>query len=290
MQLSRHNNFKHYLSLVKFSHTIFAMPFAVIGYFLGLELSPAVFTWELFIGIILCMVFARNAAMAFNRYVDRKIDTENPRTALREIPRGIIKPNGALIFVIVNSLLFILTTWLINNLVFLLSPVALMIILGYSLTKKITALCHFILGIGLSLAPIGAYLAVTSTFHPLPLTLSFIVLCWTSGFDIIYALQDEQFDKNQKLRSIPVLTGKRKALLLSTILHIISGILVLAVGTKEIFSMVYWVGAGLFILLLVIQHSLVKPHDLSKINIAFFTTNGIASILYAVFTLVSLHY
>jgi 4-hydroxybenzoate polyprenyltransferase len=290
MQLSRHNNFKHYLSLVKFSHTIFAMPFAVIGYFLGLELSPAVFTWELFIGIILCMVFARNAAMAFNRYVDRKIDTENPRTALREIPRGIIKPNGALIFVIINSLLFILTTWFINNLVFLLSPVALIIILGYSLTKKITALCHFILGIGLSLAPIGAYLAVTSTFHPLPLTLSFIVLCWTSGFDIIYALQDEQFDKNQKLRSIPVLTGKKKALLLSTILHIISGILVLAVGTKEIFSMVYWVGAGLFILLLVIQHSLVKPHDLSKINIAFFTTNGIASILYAVFTLVSLYY
>ena len=290
MQLSRHNNFKHYLSLVKFSHTIFAMPFAVIGYFLGLELSPAVFTWELFIGIILCMVFARNAAMAFNRYVDRKIDTENPRTALREIPRGIIKPNGALIFVIINSLLFILTTWFINNLVFLLSPVALMIILGYSLTKKITALCHFILGIGLSLAPIGAYLAVTSTFHPLPLTLSFIVLCWTSGFDIIYALQDEQFDKNQKLRSIPVLTGKKKALLLSTILHIISGILVLAVGTKEIFSMVYWVGAGLFILLLLIQHSLVKPHDLSKINIAFFTTNGIASILYAVFTLVSLYY
>lgn len=266
------------------------MPFAVIGYFLGLELSPAVFTWELFIGIILCMVFARNAAMAFNRYVDRKIDTENPRTALREIPRGIIKPNGALIFVIINSLLFILTTWFINNLVFLLSPVALIIILGYSLTKKITALCHFILGIGLSLAPIGAYLAVTSNFHPLPLTLSFIVLCWTSGFDIIYALQDEQFDKNQKLRSIPVLTGKKKALLLSTILHIISGILVLAVGTKEIFSMVYWVGAGLFILLLLIQHSLVKPHELSKINIAFFTTNGIASILYAVFTLVSLYY
>ncbi len=290
MQLPGKNAFKNYLSLVKFSHTIFAMPFAIIGYFLGLKLSPAAFSWELFLLIILCMVFARNAAMAFNRYIDRKIDIKNPRTALREIPKGIIKPNAALVFVIFNAILFIITTFFINNLVFFLSPVALLIILGYSLTKKLTALCHFILGIGLSLAPTGAYLAVTSSFHPLPLTFSFIVLSWTSGFDIIYALQDEMFDKDQKLRSIPVLIGKKRALFLSAILHVISGFLVIAVGTYDVFSIIYWIGAVLFILLLIYQHSLVKPHDLSKINIAFFTVNGIASIIYALSTLLSLYF
>ncbi len=288
-QKTKQATIKNYLSLVKFSHTVFAMPFAIIGYFLGLKMTPANFSWKLFLLIILCMVFARNAAMAFNRYVDRKIDIQNPRTALREIPRGIIRPNSALMFVALNAILFIITTFFINQVVFFLSPLALIIILGYSLTKKITSLCHFILGIGLSLAPIGAFLSVTSYFHFFPIILSFLVLTWTSGFDIIYALQDEAFDKDQKLRSIPVLFGKKKALYLSSILHLISGTLVIITGLANIFSSIYWIGASLFIILLIYQHLIVKPDNLSKVNIAFFTTNGFASIIYAIFTLLSLY-
>lgn len=150
---------KQYLSLVKFSHTIFALPFALLGFFLAtLEVAQGV-SWRLFLLVLLCMVFARSAAMAFNRYLDRDIDGVNPRTAQREIPAGIISPRAALIFVLINCLLFIITTWFINPLCFYLSPVALAVVLGYSYTKRFTFLCHFILGLGLSLAPIGAYLA-----------------------------------------------------------------------------------------------------------------------------------
>src|SRR6056297_3110881 len=194
---------KNFLSLVKFSHTIFAMPFAFIGYFLALYQTNANFEWKLLGLIVLCMIFARYAAMAFNRFIDREIDNKNPRTAIREIPSGVVKAKSALIFVIVNALLFILTTYFINKITFILSPVALFIILGYSITKKFTALCHLILGLGLSLAPIGAYLSVTGQFAVIPVIFSFVVLFWVSGFDIIYALQDEDFDKQEKLYSIP---------------------------------------------------------------------------------------
>jgi 4-hydroxybenzoate polyprenyltransferase len=279
---------KNYMSMVKFSHTIFAMPFAFIGYFLALHQTNSEFEWKLFVFVILCMVFARNAAMAFNRFIDREIDIKNPRTAIREIPAGIIRAKSALLFVIINSILFIATTYFINTLTLKLSPIALLVVLGYSLTKKFTALCHLILGLGLSLAPIGAYLAVTGEFALLPILYSFVVLFWVSGFDIIYALQDLDFDKEQELKSFPVFFGKRGALNASTLLHTLSTAITFFAGYIGDFGIIYWIGASIFIGLLFYQHTLVKPNDLSKVNLAFFTTNGIASAIFAAFTITEL--
>lgn len=289
MEVKNNKAINNYLSLVKFSHTIFALPFAVIGYFLALHFTAATFSIKLFALILLCMVFARSAAMAFNRFIDREIDRHNERTAVREIPAGIVKPQSALIFVIANCALFITTTFFINSICFYLSPVALAVVLGYSLTKRFTALCHVVLGIGLSLAPIGAYLAVTGKFDWLPLFFSFAVLFWVSGFDIIYALQDEDFDKSKNLKSIPVLLGTKGALLLSTVFHLISAGFVIYAGMYAHFNFWYWIGTIVFTGLLFYQHTLVKPSDLSKVNIAFFTTNGIASVVFAVFVLIGLY-
>jgi 4-hydroxybenzoate polyprenyltransferase len=197
------------------------MPFALIGFFLAVVYENKAFDWKIFIAIILCMIFARSAAMAFNRYIDEKFDKLNPRTAVREIPAGIIKKENALLFVIINGVLFIATTFFINNICLYLSPVALFTILFYSYTKRFTALCHVVLGVGLSLAPIGAYLAVTGFFDLLPILFSFVVLTWVSGFDILYALQDEDFDKEHQLNSIPTLLGRKNALVVSILLHFI---------------------------------------------------------------------
>ena len=277
---------KNYLSLIKFSHTIFAMPFALVGFFLAYSEKGGTLDIQKLLAIVLCMVFARSAAMAFNRYLDRDIDAKNPRTAVREIPAGVINPNAALAFVIVNCLLFMATTWFINPICFYLSPVALLIVLGYSFTKRFTALCHFVLGLGLSLAPIGAYLAVTGTFALTPLLYSAVVLLWVSGFDIIYALQDDVFDKSLNLNSIPVKLGRAGALNLSNSLHILCALVMIfavwRVNNTEggHHAMINWIGAGLFLMLLFYQHTLVKINDLSKVNLAFFTTNGIASVIY----------
>ena len=204
---------KQYLSLIKFSHTVFALPFALLGLFLGFfQTGKFVPDWLILIKVLACMVFARSAAMAFNRYVDRDIDKTNPRTAMREIPAGKIRPPQALFFVVLNGLLFIATTYWINRICFYLSPVALIVVLGYSYTKRFTFLCHLILGLGLSLAPIGAYLAVTGVFALVPVLYSLSVLCWVSGFDIIYALQDERFDAEHRLQSIPVQFGAKTSL------------------------------------------------------------------------------
>jgi 4-hydroxybenzoate polyprenyltransferase len=278
----------NYLSLVKFSHTIFALPFALIGFFIAVKKFDLSFEWNLFIKVILCMVFARSAAMGFNRYIDRDIDRLNPRTSIREIPMGIISPKAALVFVIINCLLFILTTYFINTICLVLSPVALLVILGYSYTKRFTALCHLVLGIGLSLAPIGAFLAVSGFFDVLPVLFSFIVLFWVSGFDIIYALQDERFDREQQLNSIPAKVGLEQALKWSSVLHILCFVLVMFAGYWGNFGNLYWCGAFIFSGMLYYQHSLVKPNDLSKVNIAFATTNGIASVLFSVFVLLDI--
>ncbi len=302
---------KNYLSLIKFSHTVFAMPFALIGFFLaitrnqfpigqwnlnqtigwGWDITNFVFWQEVlkkFILVILCMVFARSAAMAFNRYLDRKFDALNPRTAIREIPKGIITPQNALVFTIANCLLFIACTFFINRLCFYLSPVALAVVLGYSYTKRFTPLCHLILGLGLSLAPIGAYLAVTGQFHWLPILFSFAVLFWVSGFDIIYALQDVEFDQSQNLYSIPAAVGKTKALHISELLHLLSAVSVVVAGKLGNFGWLYWVGVIVFGGMLIYQHSIVKPNDLRRVNIAFMTANGIASVVFAVFVITDL--
>lgn len=234
------------------------------------------------------MVFARSAAMSFNRYLDRRFDALNPRTAMREIPAGAIKPAHALIFTIVNSVLFITTTWFINKACFGLSFVALFVILFYSYTKRFTALCHLVLGVGLALSPIGAYLSVTGQFALLPLLFSFAVLTWVAGFDIIYALQDEEFDRNQQLHSIPAAIGTRNSLMVSSVLHILSAAFVIWAGIEGHMYFIYWVGAVFYAALLVYQHMLVKPNDLSKVGIAFANTNGIASVIFAVFTITAL--
>lgn len=275
---------KNYLSLVKFSHTIFALPFALLGFFIAMRHLETSFDWRIFGLVLLCMVFARSAAMAFNRYLDRDIDAKNPRTATREIPAGVISPTSALGFVILNCILFIATTWFINPLCLALSPVALFVVLIYSYTKRFTFLCHFVLGLGLGLAPIGAYLAVGGGFDLIPLIYSFSVLFWVSGFDIIYALQDEGFDKSMDLHSVPTAIGKGKALQLSSLLHVLTAVLMITgnyflVSQYEEFAWVSWLGTGLFVALLFYQHQLVKPNDLSRVNLAFFTTNGIASLI-----------
>jgi 4-hydroxybenzoate polyprenyltransferase len=306
---------KNYLSLIKFSHTIFAMPFAMIGFFLGIRvfrdhsysIVPGWHTiiipetiskdaipgssWDLvlkFVLVILCMIFARSAAMSFNRYLDRSFDAKNPRTAIREIPKGIISAKNALAFTIVSCVLFLVTCFFINRLCFYLSPVALIVVLGYSYTKRFTPLCHLILGIGLSFAPIGAYLAVTGAFALLPILFSFTVIFWVSGFDIIYALQDEEFDKSNQLYSMPSWLGKSKALRVSELLHLLSFGCVIAAGIYGQFGLWYWIGVCVFSGMLIYQHSIVKPNDLSKVNLAFMTANGIASVVFAIFVITDL--
>ncbi|MBP9213102.1 MAG: putative 4-hydroxybenzoate polyprenyltransferase [Chitinophagaceae bacterium] len=285
---------KNYLSLVKFSHTIFAMPFAIIGFVLGLKSNPNI--QEIsnkeyglkFMLVIVCMITARSAAMAFNRYLDRSFDAKNPRTAIREIPKGIISANSALRFVIINCVVFIIATYFINPICLYLSPVALFVILFYSYTKRFTALCHLVLGVGLSLAPIGAFLAVTGAFAFIPILFSLAVIFWVSGFDIIFALQDVDFDQSQKLHSIPAVLGVTKALKVSELLHVLSATCVIAAGYMGNFSWLYWVGIAVFVGMLIYQHLIVKPNDLSKVNIAFMTANGIASVVFAVFVITDL--
>ncbi|HSO76978.1 MAG TPA: UbiA-like polyprenyltransferase, partial [Bacteroidales bacterium] len=204
-----------YLSLVKFSHTVFAMPFALVGYFLASASEGHGFSLRTLLLVVLCMVLARSAAMSFNRLADYRFDSMNPRTASREIPSGVISKRSALIFVIASSLLFIVATAFINNMTLLLSIPALAVVLGYSYTKRFTPLCHLILGLGLSLAPIGAYISVTGQFALLPLVYSAIVLTWVSGFDIIYALQDDEFDRSAGLYSLPAVLTRSQALAVS---------------------------------------------------------------------------
>lgn len=278
---------KNYLSLVKFSHTIFAMPFAMIGFFEGAHEYRNHFPWLTLLLVVLCMVFARNAAMGFNRYIDRKFDAQNPRTSNRDVPVGKISPRAALLFVMVNVILFITVTYFINQLTFYLSPIALLIILGYSYTKRFTSLSHFVLGMGLAIAPTGAYIAVTGGWALLPLLYSLLVLLWVGGFDILYALPDEDFDKSIKLNSIPVLLGRKRAMLLSWIVHILAVVVVIYIGFSQ--GVLYWFGAVAFIALLNYQHLIVKPNNLSRLNAAFFTTNGIASVCYALFTILDMY-
>jgi 4-hydroxybenzoate polyprenyltransferase len=278
----------NYSRLVKFEHTLFALPFALIGFALAVYQNPSMLSLKLLGLVLLCMVFARNAAMGFNRFLDREFDKLNPRTSVREIPAGILEPKSVLLFVVLNSLLFIGTTWFINSLCFFLSPVALFVILFYSYTKRFTALCHFVLSLGLAIAPVGAYLAVSGKFDWLPVLVGFIVFFWASGFDIIYALQDEEFDKDNKLKSVPSYFGKEKALIISRFIHSTAALFVIAVAIKTPAQWIHCIGSLIFISLLFYQHTLVKPNDLRKVNLAFFTSNGIASVTYGTLVILDL--
>lgn len=275
-------HFKNYLSLVKFSHTLFSMPFAVTGYFLAVNGNGHPFSVSTLALVLLCVLFARNTAMAFNRFADRQYDAANPRTANREIPAKVIRPGAALAFALVNAALFIGAAWLLNPLCFYLSPVALIVVMGYSYAKRFTSLAHLILGMGLSLSPIGAYLAVTGEFALTPVLLSLSVLFWVSGFDVIYALQDEVFDRENGLLSIPSKFGKAGALWISGFLHLVSAVFIVIVSWRS-FGNVSWIGTIVFLLMLAYQHIVVGNGRMERVNLAFFTLNGIASVLFAVF-------
>ncbi|MGX1639980.1 UbiA-like polyprenyltransferase [Sphingobacterium sp.] len=279
---------KKYMSLVLFAHSIFALPFAIIGFFLAIHTTDYQFEWKLFLLMLVCMVTARNAAMAFNRYLDRDIDALNPRTAVRDIPAGRISPKQALLFTVINCIVFMVACYFINFMCLVLSPIALFVILFYSYMKRISPLCHIVLGVGLGLAPVGAYLAVTGEFNIVPIFYGLAVLTWVSGFDIIYALQDEEFDKANGLNSIPANFGGKTALRISEVLHVLSFIFVLLPVLYMPVGTLYYIGVAFYAALLIYQHRIVSPTDLSKVDRAFMTTNGIASVVFAVFYLLDI--
>jgi 4-hydroxybenzoate polyprenyltransferase len=274
--------FLRYSRMIKIAHSVFALPFALAAYFLahvslGLSFSALNLFW-----VIVAMIFARSAAMGFNRLVDRRIDAANPRTARREIPAGEILPLQAAIFVLFSVVLFLLAAAQINNLALALSPVALFVIMGYSYTKRFTAFSHIALGLALAIAPMGAWIAASGTLHLPALILAAVVLFWVSGFDIVYACQDHAYDKQVGLHSIPVRFGISGALLLARLLHALAmlGLIILAAFVPA--SWLYLIGLLPIVGLLFYQHWLVRGGNLDKLDIAFFQLNGILSVYFFV--------
>lgn len=264
-----------FLSLVTFSHTIFALPFALLSAVLAAGGVPQAgkLLW-----ILAAMVGARSAAMAFNRIVDRAIDAANPRTETRDIPAGRVSVASASVFCALSAALFVFSAWRLNPLCLALAPVALAIVLGYSFTKRLSALSHLVLGLGLAIAPAGAWIAVTGRFAATPVVLGFAVLFWVAGFDVIYSLQDEAFDRAHGLFSLPARMGARRALDLSTVFHAVSLALLYAVFVLSGGGPLFGAGVVLAGIFLVRQHVLVSPKDLSRVDGAFFTANGWLSV------------
>ncbi len=279
---------KKFSNLVVFSHTIFAMPFALVGFTYALTATEARFSAILLLQVVVCMIFARNTAMGFNRWADRDIDAKNERTASREIPANRISPRSALIFVIINAILFVATACTINPLTAYLSPVALFVVMFYSYCKRFTAAAHLVLGLGLSIAPIGAYIAVAGQFALAPCILSLVVLTWCSGFDIIYALQDADFDRKEGLHSIPAKFSIRGALNISILLHIVAAAALIFFARLAPHSAWITAGVALFIAILTAEHFLVTPTRQRNIGIAFGTLNGLASLTLAIMVIIGL--
>ena len=242
----------------------------------------------LLVQVVLCMVFARNVAMGFNRWADRKIDAQNPRTASREIPAGKISPRAALWFVVINALLFIITASTINWLTAALSPVALGVIMAYSYCKRFTSMAHLVLGLSLSIAPVGAYIAVRGEFALEPCILALLVLTWCGSFDIIYALQDQEFDRQNGLHSIPAKFSTRTALGISTALHVVSIAALVWYASFLPQNWLTWTGAAIFSAIIIAEHILVTPTRQRNIGIAFGTLNGLASTTLAIFFITSM--
>lgn len=289
------NTITKYASLVKFAHTIFAMPFALISFTyalwsidFGCHNSCPAWWGVLLLQVVLCMVFARNVAMGFNRWADRDIDARNPRTASREIPAGVVSPRAALLFVAVNALLFVVTAATINSLTAWLSPVALAVVMSYSYCKRFTSLAHLVLGLSLGIAPVGAYIAVTGHFALAPCVLALLVMTWCGGFDIIYALQDREFDRQSGLHSIPARFSVATALGISVALHAVS--VAALVWFVLLLPPSPWttIGAVLFTAILAAEHMIVTPRRQRDIGIAFGTLNGIASSMLAIFVIIGL--
>ena len=275
-----------YLNLVKFSHTIFAMPFALLSFTFAVKSLPeehqSLWWVLLFVQVLLCMVFARNVAMGFNRWADRFIDADNPRTAQREIPAGKVSSKQAVWFVVVNAAWFIFVAATINPLCGWLSPVALAVVMFYSYCKRFTSLAHLVLGLSLGIAPVGATIAVLGEITPESIVLALGVMCWSSGFDIIYALQDAEFDRERGLRSIPSRFSTRTSLAISALLHIVSISFIVLYTTFQPQSWLAWLGCALFTIIVASEHILVTPTKQRNIGIAFGTFNALASVAYGV--------
>lgn len=276
--------------MIKFEHSIFALPFAMIGMMWGsLQASGRAWpgAWP-FLWIVVAMVSCRSAAMAFNRIADREIDARNPRTRMRAIPAGLLSLRQVNLFFFASCAIFVLAAAMLNPLALALSPVALGVTLFYSLTKRFTPLCHFVLGLSLGIAPAAAWIGTTGSLHWAILPITFGVMFWTAGFDIIYALQDEEFDRENGLRSLPAWLGKPKALLVSRVSHAIAISLLAAGGVLAGAGAFYFVGVAAAACLLIYEQSLVKPDDLSRVDMAFFTLNGFVSLGLFAFTLIDI--
>jgi len=271
-----------YLKMIKFSHSVFALPFAFTAALMAASGIPSL---KQILWIIIAMVSARSGAMGLNRIIDMKIDAANPRTANRELPSGKIKTSNAVLFTLISFVILIFAAFMLNPLCLKLSPIAIAVLFLYSYTKRFTWLSHIVLGIAISAAPLGAWIAVRGTFNAEILTVAFAVIFWLAGFDVLYALQDVEFDKSLGLYSIPARFGVRDSLLFSRIFHVIAWGLLALTGLFFNLGIFYWIGmvaaAGLFIY----EHSLVKYDDLSRLDMAFFNMNGYISMTVFVFTL-----
>ena len=280
------SRFVRYVNFVKLPHTVFALPFALVG------ATLASFTWHVTIEtlgwIVLAFTAARFAAMGFNRIVDRHIDAKNPRTARRELPSGLLGVREATLAVMLAGIVFVIAAWQLNPLCAMLSPIALGWVLWYSYTKRFTHWSHIVLGLGLAIAPVGGYLAVAGTWSTpwwMLIALTAGVSSWTAGFDILYALQDEEFDRAEKLHSVPVMFGRRAALGVARTLHVLTIASLAAVGAAVPVGWLYAAGVCVAAALLLYEHSLVRGDDLSRLDAAFFTMNGVISLTFFGFVL-----
>jgi 4-hydroxybenzoate polyprenyltransferase len=275
-----------YVNFVKLPHTIFALPFALVGVTLASYHAPV--TVHAIGWIVLAFTAARFAAMGFNRIVDRQIDANNPRTAMRELPRGVLSVSEASLAVTVASVVFVAAAWQLNTLCFLLSPIALAWVFFYSFTKRFTRWSHLVLGVGLAMAPAGGYLAITGRWSEpwwMLWAMALAVTTWSGGFDILYALQDVEFDRAHKLHSVPATLGEARAIAIARVLHALTVTSLVLVGFATSAGWLYWVGTAVAAALLLYEHTLVAVDDLSRLNAAFFTMNGVISIVFFAFVL-----
>jgi 4-hydroxybenzoate polyprenyltransferase len=268
------------LEMIKFSHTLFALPFALLSAVLAARGVP---DWATLAKILVAMVGARSAAMAHNRLADREIDAANPRTAQRALPAGALTPGFVRAFLVVSVVAFVAAAASLNRLTLLLSPVALALLFLYSYTKRFTWASHFVLGLCLAIAPVGAWIAVRGAFALTPVLLGFAVLLWTAGFDVIYALQDEDHDRRTGLKSIPARWGAAGALRISAVLHALMVPLLVIVWRLSGGGALFAAGIAVTAAALVYQHAIVRPGDLSRVGAAFFTANGFVSVALAAF-------
>jgi 4-hydroxybenzoate polyprenyltransferase len=276
---------RRFLEMIKFSHTVFALPFALMGAILAARGIP---DGRTLLWILVAMVGARSGAMGMNRYADRDLDALNPRTRERALPRGLIRPGQVLVLVALSFALLLLAAYNLNPLCLALAPLAIVVLAGYSYTKRFTTLSHLILGLCLAFAPIGAWIAVAGRLEVAPLLLGAAVLCWVAGFDILYALADIPFDRAHGLFSIPALLGERGGLSVSLLLHALTPLLLAAVGSLLGLGAWYYAGVLFVLLLLAVEHVVIRRYGTSRLEFAFFNVNGILSVGVFLFTLADL--